>query len=81
MLSCRETARLIAASKERRLSFKERIQLYLHLRACALCKRFQKQMDLLEESLRRVVGASESKATLPPEAQRRILQKIDESKQ
>ena len=80
MLSCRETARLIAASKERRLTLKERVQLYLHLRACALCQRFKKQMDILEKSLRQAVGSSESKATLSTEARRRILKRIDELK-
>ncbi len=77
MLACRETARLITASRERRLTLKERIQLYFHLRACALCRRFKKQMDLLEASLKKVVG-SDASSGLPPQARERILKKIEE---
>ncbi len=54
MLSCRESARLIAVSYERRLGLWERLQLGLHLRACALCRRYRQQMKLVDSALSKV---------------------------
>lgn len=78
MMPCRESARLISASLQRRLSWKERLQLYLHLRACEICKRYQRQLRFLEKSLGRGSGLVELDSPLPPEARERILRRIDD---
>ncbi len=78
MLPCRESARLISASLERKLGWRERIQLYLHLRACDLCKRYQRQLRFLSESLRKDKGMIELDLSLSAEARQRILRRIDE---
>ncbi len=78
MLPCRESARLINASLERKLGWKEKIQLYLHLRACDLCKRYQRQLRFLSKSLLKDEGMLELDVTLSEEARSRILRRIDE---
>ncbi len=53
MLSCKEVSRLLSQREERRLSFLERVKLRLHLRVCAACTRFARQLDVLREAMHR----------------------------
>jgi hypothetical protein len=47
MISCHEATRLISESRERWLWPLERLRLWLHTRACALCARYGQQVRLL----------------------------------
>lgn len=73
MLRCREVSRLVSASMERKLPFRQRMQVWMHLAMCRLCAGFARQIRLLhtvaQQNAERV---SEHEATLSPEARERI---------
>jgi len=53
MLNCKDATRLLSASRERRLSAIERVQLAMHLAMCKGCSNFRQQMNFLREASRR----------------------------
>ena len=59
MLSCREASRLLSEARERRLGWRERITLRLHLKVCAGCDNFRKQLDFMSAAMRRYVRRDE----------------------
>ena len=52
IVPCQVATRLISESMERKLSFKERIGLWLHLRLCEFCVRFLRQVHGLRKIAR-----------------------------
>ena len=56
MKSCRDVHRLVIEGQDRKLGFAERFSLRMHLMLCAACRRFDAQMDLLRQALRRFPG-------------------------
>ena len=52
MLRCREVSKLVSESMERQLPFRQRMQLWMHLRLCRLCAGFAKQIRLLRRAAR-----------------------------
>ncbi len=52
LIPCQEATRLSSEAMERRLSMKERLDLWLHLRVCDLCTHFLKQVHGLRKLLR-----------------------------
>ncbi|MDK2124973.1 zf-HC2 domain-containing protein [Parachitinimonas caeni] len=53
MLSCKEATRLMSMQMDRELSMGERLQLALHLTACAGCRNFRKQIGFLRTVTRK----------------------------
>lgn len=53
MLRCRQSTELMSQARERPLTRRERLALYLHWALCAACRRFDRQMDVLREATRR----------------------------
>jgi predicted anti-sigma-YlaC factor YlaD len=53
MLSCKETSLLASQSLDRRLSWRERIVLRLHLLFCDACRTFANQVAFLRAAARR----------------------------
>lgn len=47
MLMCREATRLMSLKLDRKLTFKERTALRLHLSICSACRGCARQFDLL----------------------------------
>ena len=47
MLKCREAAQLVSESLDRKLSWRERVQVTLHLLMCKICARFRRQTRFL----------------------------------
>ncbi|MBL8415849.1 MAG: zf-HC2 domain-containing protein [Propionivibrio sp.] len=56
MKSCREVHRLVIEAQDRKLGFAERLSMRVHLILCAACRRFDAQMDLLRQAIRRFPG-------------------------
>ena len=52
--TCREAAELVSLGLDRELGLGERLALGLHLRICAGCTRFNRQMGLLRAALKRL---------------------------
>ncbi|MHB1676241.1 MAG: anti-sigma factor family protein [Sulfuriferula sp.] len=51
MLNCKEASCLVSESQERRLNFRERWALRLHLWMCVGCTRFERQLRLLRKAM------------------------------
>lgn len=56
MKSCREVHRLVIEAQDRQLGLAERFSMRVHLMICAACRRFDAQIDLLRQALRRFPG-------------------------
>lgn len=77
--SCKEASRLISESLERRLSFKERLQLGVHLALCHACNSTQKQFAILKKIFnhyKKLAGqippTPDTEEALSPDARTRI---------
>ena len=53
MLTCKETALLVSQSYDRRLSWRERLGVRLHLVFCDACTHFRRQMKFLRRAISR----------------------------
>ena len=53
-ITCKEAHRLLSDRLDRPLAGGERWRLWLHLRFCEMCSRFQRQMDVLRAAMRRL---------------------------
>ncbi|MCG2585257.1 zf-HC2 domain-containing protein [Massilia sp. TS11] len=53
-ITCKDAHRLVSEGLDRELSLLERTRLRLHLLACGACSRFNGQMDLLRQAMRRL---------------------------
>ena len=47
MMSCQDAAKLISEQKDHPLSFGQRLGLKMHLAMCALCRGYQKNLEVL----------------------------------
>jgi hypothetical protein len=56
MKSCKDVHRLVIEAQDRKLGFTERLSLRMHLMLCTACRRFDAQMNLLRQALRRFPG-------------------------
>ena len=77
MLSCRDVTQLISESMDQSLPLGKRIGVRLHLLICRFCARYERQLLLIRDTVRRLVGAEEIPGeppweTLSEEAKARI---------
>lgn len=56
MKTCKEVHRLVIEGQDRTLPLSQRIAVRLHLMMCSACRRFEAQMNLLRQALRRFPG-------------------------
>ena len=76
MLSCKDTTRLVSESMDRTLPLGRRLAVRFHLLFCELCARYERQLFMMREVLKRA-GAEEDPpgpddVILSPEAKERI---------
>ncbi|MGB3097042.1 MAG: hypothetical protein WBB46_09980 [Candidatus Deferrimicrobiaceae bacterium] len=81
MLSCKDTTLLVSESMDRTLPLGRRLAKRLHLMMCVLCARYERQLFMMREVLKRV-GAEENPpgpddVTLSPEAKERIKKALN----
>jgi len=78
-MNCQKAARLVSERKDRRLSWREVLELRLHMGLCRMCVTYQRQIDMLSRISRRagemVMGAPISKS-LSPAARERIKNRL-----
>ncbi len=82
MFCCKEAARLLSESLDRKLTFWQRASLRFHLLLCRFCRYFEGDLRRFDVALRRYsqqidADAALGEAILPPEARRRILQALE----
>ncbi len=51
--SCETVSRLVSESHDRPMSWRERAGMRVHLAMCRYCSRFRRQIEVLQEALRR----------------------------
>jgi hypothetical protein len=81
MLVCRDVTRLISESMDRSLPLGKRIGVRIHLLMCKFCARYERQLLLIRETVRRFVAAEEKAEgapgeTLSEEARERIKKSL-----
>lgn len=77
MLTCKEVSLLVSQSLDRRLSWRERLGVRLHLLMCEACTRFALQMRFLRTAMCRVRSDTLPADTrLSPQARERITQAL-----
>jgi hypothetical protein len=74
IIPCREATRLISQAMERKLTWRESIQLKLHLAVCELCQMFAKQIRGLHELLGSYHPQEEER--LSPESKAQLKEKL-----
>lgn len=66
MKSCQKTCELLSQQADRKLTWKERIQLKVHLSMCYGCRRYGQQIEGIENGMRQLrqqmVGLPEKNA-------------------
>jgi len=80
MLTCKETALLVSQSYDRRLSWRERLAVRLHLVFCDACTHFRRQMDFLRRAISRFAQHQEeveTTITLSAQARTRIAHEME----
>ena len=76
-LECEESTHLVSESLDRDLSFAERWAVRLHAIGCWSCRRFGKQIRLIQKLMRGHSERVTDDVKLPPEAVDRIRKAID----
>lgn len=68
MLSCRDVTRLISESMDRTLPVGKRIGVRLHLLICRFCARYERQLLLIRDTVRRIAAAEGEPSGLATES-------------
>lgn len=81
MLSCKDVTELISRSMDTSLPIGKRIGVRVHLLMCRFCARYERQLLLIRETLRRLVAAEEQPGgaageTLSEEAREHIRKSL-----
>lgn len=79
MLSCKQVSQLVTEADFRRLSWRERLGMRLHLLICVACARFERQAAFLRTAARRYADRVESGGlgpALPDAARERIADRL-----
>jgi hypothetical protein len=74
-ISCKEATAFISKKEEGKLSFKQRIQLWMHLGICGLCKLFAKQNKIITKTSRDL--HLHINATLSEDDKRLMIEKLN----
>ncbi|MBE0604998.1 MAG: zf-HC2 domain-containing protein [Deltaproteobacteria bacterium] len=77
MLSCKDVTRLLSESMDRSLPLGKRVGVRFHLLICRFCARYERQLLLIRETVRRLAAAEEIPGeTLSAEARERIRKSL-----
>lgn len=79
MLTCKQTSVLVSQSLDRRLTWRERLAVRVHLSICVYCRRFMLQLKLIRSRMQawQDQTAEHGELALSPAARERITQQLD----
>ncbi|HEB56359.1 MAG TPA: zf-HC2 domain-containing protein [Gammaproteobacteria bacterium] len=81
MLTCKQATELASKSLDKKLSFRQRIELRLHLLMCRQCRNYLAQLHILRRAARQMARSVEKgQQQLSSEARKRIRNNINELK-
>ncbi len=72
MRSCKEISKLVSGSLDRPLSFRDKMEVWLHLRMCRLCNAFWRDLQRLRLSVRRQVAEQEQDESIRLDASSKV---------
>lgn len=83
MLDCKHTSQLVSRSLDKKLTFRERLAVKMHLMMCKYCRRFEKQLHAIRKGLKTLAEQVEHDETIqmPPEVKSRIAERIKHEQQ
>lgn len=61
MLNCKDLTHLVSESFERKLSIRERLNLWLHISMCGTCRRFRQLQQRIQRALQEMPPQSEER--------------------
>ena len=67
MLSCKDVTQLLSESMDHSPPLVKRIGVRLHLLMCRFCARYERQLLLIRETVRRIVASEEKPGESPGE--------------
>ena len=67
MLSCKDVTRLISESMDQSLPLGKRVGVRLHLLICNFCSRYERQLLLIRETVRRLAAMEDAYGSLAVE--------------
>ena len=80
MLNCKDMTKLISDSLERKISVRQRMELWLHIMMCGMCRRFRSNIIELRKRVRGSKGlldqADIATAALPPATKARLEEAV-----
>lgn len=68
MLSCKDVTRLLSESMDRSLPIGRRVGVRLHLLVCKFCARYERQLLLIRETVRRLAATGDKPGESPGES-------------
>ena len=77
MLSCKKATELIEKRLIIKLSIIEKIQLKMHTAVCSQCSTYEKQSEIIENSISKIQQASKEKLKLSSEKKEQILKQLE----
>lgn len=81
MLNCKDMTKLISDSLERRISFRERMELWFHVMMCGMCRRFRSNIIQLRKFIRDSKAEMETvdapSSPMPPEMKSRLEESVN----
>ena len=80
MKNCKEISKLVSESMERKLKFSERMELFLHLAMCRLCRFFRDNLRAIQTATKTLGNEfREPPAVLSSSAKKRITKALKEN--
>jgi predicted oxidoreductase (fatty acid repression mutant protein) len=76
LISCKKTTYLISKQQETKNTFKEKVQLFIHLFICNVCSLYKKQSNYILMLLKQ---KSQEPHHLTQDAKQKIKTKVDEA--
>lgn len=73
MISCKEASELSIKRQEKAISLKHRLQLWMHLSMCKLCKSFDQQTKWIGTALKKMTIEAAYTAEEKSELKRKVL--------
>ena len=79
MPSCKDISELISQSMDTRLPLRKRLAIRLHVALCSLCRRYEKQLQLMRRGLHHYANPDENAVaeSLSAEARERLQQALE----